>query len=173
MQWFEKALEADAAHEHPEIAKEASAAHEKLRNYPEAIRLYQVYLDGLKGKAEVSDMFLMGRLYYIAAGSSTANETEKEAYLKKADEIFAEVSQRVPDNYLGYFWRARTNAMADPESTEGLAKPYYESALALLEKKADASKSLLIECESYLGYYYFLQKDYEKSKAYWNKNSGT
>ena len=169
MQWFEKALEADAAHEHPEIAKEASAAHEKLQNYPEAIRLYQVYLDGLKGKAEVSDMFLMGRLYYIAAGSSTANETEKEAYLKKADEIFAEVSQRVPDNYLGYFWRARTNAMADPESTEGLAKPYYESALALLEKKADASKSLLIECESYLGYYYFLQKDYEKSKAYWNK----
>ena len=100
MQWFEKALEADAAHEHPEIAKEASAAHEKLQNYPEAIRLYQVYLDGLKGKAEVSDMFLMGRLYYIAAGSSTANETEKEAYLKKADEIFAEVSQRVPDNYL-------------------------------------------------------------------------
>ena len=89
MQWFEKALEADAAHEHPEIAKEASAAHEKLQNYPEAIRLYQVYLDGLKGKAEVSDMFLMGRLYYIAAGSSTANETEKEAYLKKADEIFA------------------------------------------------------------------------------------
>ena len=169
MQWFEKALEADAAHEHPEIAKEASAAHEKLQNYPEAIRLYQVYLDGLKGKAEVSDMFLMGRLYYIAAGSSTANETEKEAYLKKADEIFAEVSQRVPDNYLGYFWRARTNAMADPESTEGLAKPYYESALALLEKKADASKSLLIECVSYLGYYYFLQKDYEKSKAYWNK----
>lgn len=89
--------------------------------------------------------------------------------LKKADEIFAEVAQRVPDNYLGYFWRARTNAMADPESTEGLAKPYYEAALNLLEKKADASKALIIECESYLGYYHFLQKDYEQSKVYWNK----
>ena len=105
----------------------------------------------------------------MAAGSNTANELEKKSYLKKADEIFAEISQRVPDNYLGYFWRARTNAMADPESTEGLAKPYYESALALLEKKTDASKSLIIECESYLGYYHFLKKDYDQSKVYWNK----
>lgn len=48
--------------------------------------------------------------------------------------------------------------MADPESTEGLAKPYYEAALNLLEKKADASKALIIECESYLGYYHFLQR---------------
>ena len=52
---------------------------------------------------------------------------------------------------------------------QGLAKPYYESALSLLEKKEDASKSVLIECESYLGYYYFLKKDYEQSKVFWNK----
>lgn len=169
LQWFEKALKADTGNTHPEIAKEVSAAHEKLQNYPEAIRLYQLYLDGLKEKAEISDTFLLGRLYYMAAGSSTVSEPEKEPYLKKADEIFAEVAQRVPDNYLGYFWRARTNAMADPESTEGLAKPYYEAALNLLEKKADASKALIIECESYLGYYHFLQKDYEQSKVYWNK----
>lgn len=169
IQWFEKAVKADTSHEHPEIIKEASAVYEKLQNYPEAIHLYLLYLDELNGKAEVSDRFLLGRLYYMAAGSNTANELEKKSYLKKADEIFAEISQRVPDNYLGYFWRARTNAMADSESTEGLAKPYYESALALLETKADASKSLIIECESYLGYYYFLKKDYEQSKVYWNK----
>ena len=169
IQWFEKALEADTVHEHPEIAKEVSAAHEKLQNYPEAIRLFQVYLDGLKGEKEVSDAFLLGRLYYMAAGSTGVNETDKSTFLKKADEIFAEVIERVPENYLGYFWRARTNAMSDPESTQGLAKPYYESALSLLEKKEDASKSVLIECESYLGYYYFLKKDYEQSKVFWNK----
>ena len=39
----------------------------------------------------------------------------------------------------------------------------------ILEKKEDASKSVLIECESYLGYYYFLKKDYEQSKVFWNK----
>lgn len=83
LQWFEKALKADTGNTHPEIAKEVSAAHEKLQNYPEAIRLYQLYLDGLKEKAEISDTFLLGRLYYMAAGSSTVSEPEKEPYLKK------------------------------------------------------------------------------------------
>lgn len=62
--------------------------------------------------------------------------------------------------------------MTDPESTEGRAKPYYETALSLLEKKADASPSLLIECESYLGYYYFLQKTTHNHRStgrkFWN-----
>ena len=83
VQWFEKAIKADTSHEHPEIIKEASAVYEKLQNYPEAIHLYLLYLDELNGKAEVSDRFLLGRLYYMAAGSNTANELEKKSYLKK------------------------------------------------------------------------------------------
>ena len=180
---FDKALEADKENEHPEIAKEASQAYEKWQNYPDAIRMYERYLDGLKGGQEdVSDLFLFGRLYYMAAGSlaapvdSTANEVvaavdtiQKKAYLAEADTIFAQVAQRVPDNYLGYFWRARTNAMLDPETTLGLAKPYYEKALSVLEQNPKASKSVLIECESYLGYYYFLKSEYDESKIYWNK----
>lgn len=180
---FDKALEADTEKEHPDIAKEASQAYEKWQDYPEAIRMYQLYLDGLKGGEEdVSDLFLFGRLYYMAAGSlaapvdSTANGVvaavdtiQKKAYLAEADTIFAQVAQRVPDNYLGYFWRARTNAMLDPETTLGLAKPYYEKALSVLEQNPKASKSVLIECESYLGYYYFLKSEYDESKIYWNK----
>ena len=166
---FNKALELDANKEHPEAIKEVSEAYESLQNYPEAIRLYQLYMDAIGDKAEISDLFLFGRLNYMAAGMAGVTEEDKKAYLTKADEIFGEVSQRVPENYLGYFWRARTNAMADPETVDGLAKPYYESALAILEKNPNSSKSIMIECESYLGYYYFLQKDYEQSKVYWNK----
>lgn len=169
MESFNKALELDAKKEHPEVAKEASEAYESLQNYPEAIRLYQIYLDAVGDKAEISDLFLLGRLNYMAAGMTEQTEENKKAYLTKADEVFAEVSQRVPDNYLGYFWRARTNAMADPETVDGLAKPYYESALAILEKNPNSSKSIMIECQSYLGYYYFLQKDYDQSKIYWDK----
>ena len=92
---------------------------------------------------------------------------QKTAALTKADEIFAQVAQRVPTNYLGNFWRARVNSLLDPETSQGLAKPYYEAALALLSQQPQASQSLMIECESYLGYYYFLQKDYEQSKEHW------
>lgn len=181
---FDKAMKADKDKEHPEIAKEASEANEKVQNYPEAIRWFMVYLDGLKGKEEVTDLFLLGRLNYMAAGSMVASvdslktdqviaavdTIQKKAYLFEADTIFAQVSERVPDNYMGYFWRARTNAMLDPETTQGLAKPYYEKALSILEANPNASKSLLIECQSYLAYYYIQIKDFEQSKIYWNKN---
>ncbi len=72
--------------------------------------------------------------------------------------FFAQVAVKVPDNYLGNFWRARVNSLRDPETTQGLAKPYYEAALSILEQKPDATKSVLVECNSYLGYYYFVKR---------------
>ena len=38
---------------------------------------------------------------------------------------------------------ARVNSLRDPETTQGLAKPYYEAALSILEQKSDATKSVL------------------------------
>ena len=35
------------------------------------------------------------------------------------------------------FWRARTNSALDPETSQGLAKPYYEGVAALLTGKND------------------------------------
>lgn len=163
---FRQALEADSQGEHLEIWKEISSTYEAAQDYPQAVEAFQHYADGLQGKMEVADLFLLGRLYYLSA-SATEDEGQKAAFLTKADEIFAQVAQRVPSNYLGSFWRARVNSLLDPETTEGLAKPYYETALALLEQQPQASQSLLIECESYLGYYYFLQKDYEQSIEHW------
>ena len=148
---FDKAMKADDANVHPEIAKEASEAMQKVQNYPEAIRLYKQYLDEMKDKAEVTDLFMFG----AAAADTTQAEApvvaavdtiQMKAYLIEADTIFAQVAERVPNNYLGNFWRARTNAMLDPETTQGLAKPYYEKALAVLEQNPKASKNILIEC---------------------------
>lgn len=63
-------------------------------------------------------------------------------------------------------WRARTNSAMDPETTEGLAKPYYEKvAEMLLAKNEPRYNSALIECYSYLGYYYLLKSDYPVSKS--------
>ena len=62
-------------------------------------------------------------------------------------------------------WRARTNSAMDPETTDGLAKPYYEKVMdMLLSKNEPKYNSALIECYSYLGYYYLLKSDYPTSK---------
>lgn len=167
---YQIALKKDAAK--GEIWKELSDLYSDLKKYDSAIETYNGYLKTQK-EPEVSDLFMLGRLYYYAGSELTETDpaalARKKEILLRADSVFAVVATKVPDNYLGNFWRARANSLLDPETTEGLAKPYYEAALAILESKPDASKSLIVECESYLGYYYFVKNDFPTSKVYWNK----
>ena len=118
-------------------------------------------------------LFQLGRLYY---GQGTSQDTltvqpaDRMTALQAADSVFALVARQAPDSYLGDMWRARTHSAMDPETTEGLAKPYYEKvADMLLAKNEPRYNSALIECYSYLGYYYLLKSDYPVSKEYWNK----
>lgn len=151
-----------------EIHREKSDVYEELRDYPRAIESYRKYMDARHTSADMGELFLYGRLNYFAAADTTLREYW-DKYLVEADQAFARVSEYAPDNYLGSFWRARTNSLLDPETTEGLAKPYYEAALAILEQKSDVSVPLLVECLSYLGYYYFVKEDYPTSMGYWER----
>ena len=71
---------------------------------------------------------------------------------------------------MGYFWRARVNAILDPNTELGLAKPYYEKVVEILEKTNTAErKKEMIEAYQYLGYYYYLKEDMTNSLIYFNK----
>lgn len=164
--WDTGPLELDSLQ--ADIYKELSTTYEEQRNYPQAITAYEKYLEYSKDEADAGEIFLYGRLNYYAAADSTWKD-QQMVYLSTAEVAFAEVMERSPDVYLGSFWRARTNSLIDPETTQGLAKPYYETALAILEQKPDASVPLVVECLSYLGYYYFVMDDYDNSKLYWSK----
>lgn len=51
-----------------------------------------------------------------------------------------------------------------------MAKPFYEEVATLLESKNDPHyKAALIECYSYLGYYYLVANKMPESKEYWSK----
>lgn len=163
---LEEALALDSTK--TEVYQDISAVYEEKQDYPQAITAYKKYMDASKGEEDMGQLFLYGRLNYFAAADSTLKDKQPE-YLAEADTTFARVMEYAPDNYLGSFWRARTNSLLDPETTEGSAKPYYETALAILEQKPDASVPLKVECLSYLGYYYFVKEDYPKSKEYWTK----
>ena len=65
--------------------------------------------------------------------------------------------------------RARINSQLDPESTQGLAKPYYEEYAKLAE--AENNPKLLIEPYLYLGYYYIVKEDNAQIRGMINKVS--
>lgn len=169
---YGKALEKDDTQ--IDLWREISDAYEQKNDYVQAIASYRKYYDALPHDTKTPEaLFQLGRLYY---GEGTSSDTlavqpeDRQAALQAADSVFALVATQAPDSYLGDMWRARTNSALDPETTEGLAKPYYEKVANQLLAKNDAKyNAALIECYSYLGYFYLLKSDYPTSKEYWNK----
>jgi tetratricopeptide (TPR) repeat protein len=151
----------------PDIYKEMAQAYESLKKYESAGLYYERYING--GTASGTVVFFCGRCFYNAGNTTEADSTERTRLLQKADSFFETVNERTPTSYLGNFWRARTHAQLDPETEQGLAKPFYEQALTILETNPEKYKSELLECYKYLGYYFYLQKENAASIAYWEK----
>jgi len=167
-----------------EIYKDLAVAYERGDDYSNAISYYKKFMENDKNDV-LLDVFNFGRTCYTAGNQEIANiKTKKpdeiaaanailKSYLLLADSLFAQVIERSPESYLGYFWRARANAtLLDPEVTLGLAKPYYEQAASILVAAPDGAtknRNLIVECYRYLGYYHYVQKDYCTSKSYFQK----
>jgi len=167
---YQKALEYDATK--VELWKEISDMYSEIDSFANAISAYEKYMTLIPEKQSLTaDVQLtLGKLYYSLGNDSITHVDVKKNALLKADTIFGKVAELEPDIYRANFWRARANAALDPETTAGLAKPYYEKTLAIVEPKNDPRyNAILIECYSYMGYYTLLQKDNAGSLIYWNK----
>lgn len=127
----------------------------KVKKYNDAI----VYLNKkiAAGKPTINDYIYLGLSYYLT-----------KQYLL-SDSAFKIVTNINPNNYNAQKFRAKSNAMLDPETKLGLAKPFYEKIVELILAKPETlekSKKDLIEAYEYLAYYYYLNKDTDKSKEY-------
>lgn len=176
---YVKAYELDK--EEMSYLMDASRAFETSGKFADAINYFELYIDAAGDDVRVMDYFRFGQTCYRVGMADTINGEE---YLLKADNLFASVTEKAPENYLGHQWRARAAAARDPETTLGLAKPYYEKTIEVLDataNKAEPSKAHVaayIECYKYLGFYNYLKAyaepamaaEYkEQTRFYWNK----
>ena len=124
-------------------------------------------------KKSVTDLDGLARLYMQQAASPAQTEEAKKAALMNADKIYGQMAQDAPSNKLyATLQRARINSQLDPETTQGLAKPYYEEYAKLAQAEQADNPKLLIEPYWYLGYYYMnVEKNNEQAKAYFQKVS--
>lgn len=167
---FNKALELNDGRS--DVMAKLSEAYEEMGNFDKALELYTQFMNSLEPDQRTLEVtFRLGRLYYTHASNEGITATEKKRTLNSADSVFAIVAKLAPNSHMGNFWRARTNSILDPESEQGLAKPYYEAVVDLLEEKNDPARygSTLMECYRYLGYYYFLKKNKTNSIYYWQQ----
>jgi tetratricopeptide (TPR) repeat protein len=163
---LEKALALDSTS--VDLYKNIASNYESLNNYEKAIENYLIFFE--KGKVQLADYLILGQAYYFAGNNISLQQDsiKRISNLQKADSLFAIIVEKIPTNAIGNFWRARANSSIDIETTLGLAKPYYEAALVILERE-NKDKKKIIECYSYLGYYYFVKNEMTTSKEYWNK----
>lgn len=142
----------------PEFFSETLSYFSKKGKFEEVITIYKLKSDLYKTTS--ADSYQCGR--------ALLSVKEYEA----ADSLFRRVCELQPNWPNGFLMRGNANANLDPGSKDGKAKPYYEQYLVLAEgDTANASKlkSGMIEANKYLGYYYYLNKDIERSKSHWNK----
>lgn len=165
---FTMAMKLDSTKQN--LNREISESYASLGNHVKAIEAYETMFKKCPTELKLSDFLLLGQDYYLAAGKvvGTPDSVMHNAYLLKADTMFATVCERSPASVIGYFWRARVKASLDPETTVGLARPYYEKSLTILEQTNKDTRKML-ECYQYLGFYYYVNNDYPQSMTYWNK----
>lgn len=88
---------------------------EKANLTDQAISYYTDYIRKGGEEVKIADYFSLGQTYYIAASAflpqdntplSEADSLKMMPYALAADSLFGYVAERVPDSYMGNFWRA-------------------------------------------------------------------
>ncbi len=168
-----KALTLDTAQ--IDIYGEIAKTLYSLGKYQDAGEAYRVY--GQKSrKATLNDHFKEGISFYLAFGDQTDKATKDKSFkpdsslLIKADSAFTYVNRKAAKPvaevalYLAYI---NDQKEADRNNIKGLAKPFYEQYIDLINTKGspdDKTKVKLAVAYAYLGtYYQYKEKDDAKA----------
>jgi tetratricopeptide (TPR) repeat protein len=157
------------------INKNLSDVYLEKGDYDNAVSYFEKSISG-QGQPTMDNLDNLGSLYTdIAAKKTQAGDKAGAAEaFKKADEAYGKMMELYPNykNYCNYM-RGQINSNLDPDSKEGLAKPYYEAlanSLATKSELSNSEKAMIGQAYTYLMVYYFnVKKDVATSKEYANK----
>jgi tetratricopeptide (TPR) repeat protein len=153
---FEEGILADTSY--LEGYADAAAVYSKLKKYDKASAYYKMKIEKSKDVKPLD--------YYYLGTSSYYNKD-----FVGADAAFANCTKTYND---AIFWRGRTNNRmeVDLNAPTGLGKPFYEEyirAVATTPESIATNKKNLIESYSYLGFFYYSQKNYDCAKVAYTK----
>jgi tetratricopeptide (TPR) repeat protein len=172
-----KALELDTTQ--VDVYGEIAKSLFKEQKYIEAGDAYKVFIQKSR-KTTLNDYLSEGMSYYKAFNTQYFNTSKTKAapdtsLLTKADTAFSYIQHKASAPIaIVALYQARVNDFREPDrnTTKGLAKPYYEQYISLINAKGpkDTDKTFLAEAYSYLGTYYeFKEKDDAKASENFSK----
>lgn len=115
---------------------------------------------------------MVGRAFYLAGFEEAENSPRRDVFYLKADSVFERITVKAPDVHIGYHWRARCQAQMDPGSLKGLAKPFYQKSMEILEaspRKGNQESDYLESLKYFGAYYTLVEEDIQLACEYWRK----
>ncbi|UOQ73781.1 tetratricopeptide repeat protein [Hymenobacter cellulosilyticus] len=149
---LQKAIAADPTN--TDLQNDLATAYLGAKNYPMAISTYKAKM---KGQGGLTDQVLLARAYSL------------NKQYAQADSLYGLVLTARPTYAPGYLMRAQANYGMDPDSKQGLAKPYYEKYVEVAKADPAKYKDGLVEANSYLGYYYYQKGDKTAALPYYQQ----
>ena len=175
----------DANPEKVDLLKNASDACTDAKDYENAAKFYQMYVD--KADYKTNDLFVLSGRYLnwgVTTPDTTATDSiEREEAFKKALEYAEKVDSIVP-NDLRILSRIANIHVGHESGFSGRdyaryaeAMPTYDAILAILDadpkykdpNNADNELAMYIEIFRYKAVHYYLNKDEENMKLYYQK----
>lgn len=154
---------------HADLYKSISDSYKGQKDFPKAIESYRLFLTE-KADADATDWAGLGILQNSYA-RTLEGDAKMEAFME-ADKTYASLVEKFADAEEYALWqRGRINAQMDADLSKGLAKPYFERLIELInthETVDDTDKSRLFDAYSFLMRFNVKNKDnkaaYENSK---------
>lgn len=161
---FEKALRMSP--DDPGVTETIANAYLSIRQYEKAAEYYSRYIALKDDKINLYyDTYRLGNIYWQEAIDSTVSQDQQTAALKKADTYYKQLTELRPDDYHGYYYRARVYSLLDPESDAGLAKPHFEKVIELIRENG-GDEGTLAEAYKWMAYYYYHNKNMARAHQY-------
>ncbi|MGI6231720.1 MAG: tetratricopeptide repeat protein [Prevotella sp.] len=157
------------------IYKNMSDLYLEKGDYDNAVAYFEKSIAGVD-KPSMDNLDNLGTLWADIASKKlkAGDKTGADAAFKSADQAYAKMSELYP-NYKNYccYMRGQVNANLDPDSKQGLAKPYYEELannLAAKSELGDSEKAMIKQAYTYLIVYNFnVLKDKDTAVSYAEK----
>ncbi len=158
--YFEKAVKKDD--KNPVGYKELAGAYSGNKQYLQAIKNYEQYIEMIKDAAQATDHMQLG-VYYNLASQDTA-DVERLVYIQKGDSVFGKVIELAPNSYQGYQWRARINNV-DATKINDVVRNWYIKTIEVAADNENA-KAAKLESYQYLAWYAIQTDDWAGAGQY-------
>ena len=183
VEMYKKAYEANP--EKVDLLKDASEACADAKAYEDAAKFYQMYVD--KADYKTNDLFVLSRRYLYWASTiadTTATDSVKREEVMQKALMYAQKVDSIVPNDLRILSRIANIHVGHESGFSGRdyaryaeAMPTYDAILAILDadpkykdpNNADNEIAMYIEIFRYKAVHYYLNKDQENMKLYYQK----